>query len=360
MPELTKDIIMDSCESEEETCCSICLGEFDGTFGMDPYDIKLDGRGHEKFKCEICSFYSHRHCIQKYYLNEHKVTCPQCKCQLNDKMIIGNYSFKLTDGSYVENILSIFSSPHKQNKNALSRMYFFLNENGQLHRSDGDYPALITMLYSENITTLEYIYNGVSHRDHKLGPAVIDYKSNNISQSYIENGSVISFEIGPSRLNIYKDDNQMTTMYTNKNYVLHRDNDLPAIIRRLSDTNIIIDEEWHINGQLHRSNNLPAKIEYYDNGKLKRQFWYIHDEKKRDNDKEPIDIKYYESGQVRRKKYIDDTLEYFEENTGRKIENKEKNMNKLKNFFINFDSQPTIGGLIEQFIRRHNIVIPDQ
>lgn len=57
-----------------------------------------------------------------------------------------------------------------------------------------------------------------------------------------------------------------------QNGKLHRDNDLPAVIRTNGD------QEWYQNDQLHRDNDLPAIIQNGD------QLWYKHGVIHRDND----------------------------------------------------------------------------
>ena len=75
---------------------------------------------------------------------------------------------------------------------------------------------------------------------------------------------------------------------------LHRDNDLPAVVR------ICGDKQWYQNGYLHRDNDLPAEI--YATG---TQIWYLHGLLHRDNDL-PTLIKYngtqkwYQNGELHR------------------------------------------------------------
>ena len=61
--------------------------------------------------------------------------------------------------------------------------------------------------------------------------------------------------------------------YWHKNGLLHRDNDLPAVIHRDGT------KQWYQNGLLHRDNDLPAMI--YSNGS---KCWYQNDLLHREND----------------------------------------------------------------------------
>ena len=54
--------------------------------------------------------------------------------------------------------------------------------------------------------------------------------------------------------------------YKNK---IHRDNDLPAVIRSNGD------QEWYQNGKLHRDNDLPAIINV-NNSVIWYERWYQH------------------------------------------------------------------------------------
>ena len=52
------------------------------------------------------------------------------------------------------------------------------------------------------------------------------------------------------------------------------------------------DQEWRNEaGQLHRDNDLPAVIKYHENGEIEYQAWYLNGEAHRDNDK-PAEIGY--------------------------------------------------------------------
>lgn len=62
-----------------------------------------------------------------------------------------------------------------------------------------------------------------------------------------------------------------------KHGLLHRDNDLPALI---SD----VTEKWYQNGLLHRDNDQPAVINFEPNYKQ----WYQYDKLHRDNDQPAI------------------------------------------------------------------------
>ena len=64
-----------------------------------------------------------------------------------------------------------------------------------------------------------------------------------------------------------------TQRWYNSDGLLHRDNDLPAVIKANGY------QEWRINGALHRDNDKPAII-YPDSS----QEWYINGKRHRDND----------------------------------------------------------------------------
>lgn len=69
-----------------------------------------------------------------------------------------------------------------------------------------------------------------------------------------------------------KIDEEGTIHFINQAGRLHRENDLPAVIR--SDG----EQRWYKNGQIHRGNDLPAMI--YPNGS---KFWYFNNVPHRGN-----------------------------------------------------------------------------
>lgn len=310
-------------EEEEETCCCICLGEFDDNLIIEPGEMKLDGRGNEEFKCDICSFISHRHCIQKYYCMERKTKCPQCKNELNDKMIIGDYSLKLVNNSFMTDKMNFLNINMGHEKVHISDCvtYLFLNDSNKLNRSDGDYPAMIYISYLKELTCLEYINNGISHRDRKLGPATIHYLTNYNIHTFIENGAILGLEDHASVITYNFTKNIISYTYCNNNGVIHRSNDLPARIKvNMDDETIIISKEYFINGKYSRLNDLPAKILFYVNGNIECISWLIDDKFKRLNDNDPIQIKYYESGKIKQKLFTHKKRQWFDEKTGNELD----------------------------------------
>lgn len=98
----------------------------------------------------------------------------------------------------------------------------------------------------------------------------------------------VTFQIRVSDLTLYPGD---VYYYTYHPDIIHRDNDLPALIRANGD------QEWLQHGLLHRDNDLPALIkadgrkEYYQHDELHRegdlpaiiwtngdQMWFQHDQ----------------------------------------------------------------------------------
>ena len=63
-------------------------------------------------------------------------------------------------------------------------------------------------------------------------------------------------------------------------------------------------------GCLHREDG-PALIEYYDDGKVKREVYYI-DGDYLDDDKEPYEVLYYRSGKIEYQKFIGRRFNFYE------------------------------------------------
>lgn len=70
----------------------------------------------------------------------------------------------------------------------------------------------------------------------------------------------------------YKITNSLSQVWS-KNGKLHRDNDLPAVIRKDGT------REWWVNGERHRENDLPAYIDFIGN-----KSWYKNGLLHRDGD----------------------------------------------------------------------------
>lgn len=87
-------------------------------------------------------------------------------------------------------------------------------------------------------------------------------------------------------------DNYYEIYYT-KTWIIHRDNDLPAVRSYCGEL------QWYQNGQLHRDNDRPAII--YHNGNKK---WYQNGQLHRDNDNPAIEEinskRWYQKGQLHR------------------------------------------------------------
>ena len=148
----------------------------------------------------------------------------------------------------------------------------------KLHR-DNDLPAIIRA----NGTKMWY-YEGKKHRENNL-PAIIDGDS---MEWYYED-------------KLHRYDNDQPAVMINrpkhgafryewfKNGLLHRDNDLPAIIDHIGN------KEWYYNGVLHRDNDLPAVITY--NG---YKAWYVNGKNHRIRKpaviKENGDLEWYNNG----------------------------------------------------------------
>jgi hypothetical protein len=229
----------------------------------------------------------------------------------------------------------------------------FYLKNKQLHRED-NLPAV----YRINQKYIAYYYNGMLHRDPDIGPAEIIYEADTKQESWYKHGKlhrnndlpavrIIKYDSMDKKTNKwlyetiigeswYQDgelhrsiDGYTKNDYTNyilSNYAkidsngdkywykygkLHRDHDLPAIIRK-NGTKI-----WYQNGLKHRSMDAPAvqtfeANEYYVNGLLHRyndlpaidgsciKAWYKHGKLWRSDTEDPVIIridneyKYYE------------------------------------------------------------------
>lgn len=154
-------------------------------------------------------------------------------------------------------------------------------KNGQLHR-EGDNPAFIR--YSNNyvdLPTLEMYYkNGVITRDKK--PAKIDYN--------FRNCELIKNE------------------YYYKDGQYHRGNDLPAVITR-DDNGNIIKQEWYKNGLKHRDGNKPSYIAMRSNGGVECEKWCKNGIPARENNL-ANSVTYYSNGSVYEEAWLDENGMY--------------------------------------------------
>lgn len=78
-----------------------------------------------------------------------------------------------------------------------------------------------------------------------------------------------------------------------KNNKFHRDNDLPAVIHYEDDK--IKSESWHQNDIYYRDNDLPSQIEYYENNNIQCELWNENGLLSREN--KPARIDFYENGE---------------------------------------------------------------
>lgn len=72
------------------------------------------------------------------------------------------------------------------------------------------------------------------------------------------------------------------TYYCSRDNLIHRDNDLPAIVSY--ENGSVIMQMWYNYGRLHRDGDLPSEIIYHKNGKIKSQTWSMHGKIHRNND----------------------------------------------------------------------------
>jgi len=59
-----------------------------------------------------------------------------------------------------------------------------------------------------------------------------------------------------------------------KNGILHRDNDKPTILEKITSETHFRLITWHQNGVLHRDNNKPSYLEFWGNGEIAIASWY--------------------------------------------------------------------------------------
>lgn len=126
------------------------------------------------------------------------------------------------------------------------------------------------------ITSIEITWykNGLIHRDNDL-PAVVrhDYLMWYQYGKKHRNGDKPAV-IARMDESEYRNVSTMFIHYKDEYYIndkLHRDNNLPAVVDIVRNS-----LEWHVNGELHRDGDLPAVImnncaKYVRNGKLHRE-----------------------------------------------------------------------------------------
>jgi hypothetical protein len=130
----------------------------------------------------------------------------------------------------------------------------------------------------------------VVHRDDDL-PAVIEYLTNGIIYKMIwyKEGRIHRDNDKYAMVHLFNDVATMETWY--KEGMTHRDNDLPAEITYYGNKNIL-SQTWYQNGKRHREGDNPANIVFNLNGIINAQEWRINDLYHRENDK-PAHILYY-------------------------------------------------------------------
>jgi len=159
----------------------------------------------------------------------------------------------------------------KLNEN--EKLYNLLKPNGKLYwyynNINNFKNGNTALLYSDGDEL--YIKKNINNDEKKL-ELVKNYKKL-YKRSYLKNKKCL-----PSEIKLYKHkylykniDGGKSVWY--KNGVLHRDNDLPALIKL--DNEII----WYKNGHIHRDNDLPAII-----NRLNDKSWYKNGLLHRDND----------------------------------------------------------------------------
>lgn len=170
--------------------------------------------------------------------------------------------------------------------------------------------------YDKNWYTTKYKMFGRKHRNHVDNlPACITCWGDEISETWYYNGA-LHREYNKPAIMIYTDDVIIREeYYINGKY--HRDDDCPSYTSRAKDGNLII-QKWYKNGELHRDNDMPAvidcrhRLEYYRNGRLHRDgdnpayindgevFYYKNGILHRDNDEPAIISRdervYYKNG----------------------------------------------------------------
>ncbi len=122
---------------------------------------------------------------------------------------------------------------------------------GQRHR-DNDEPAFRSYLEFGPVDREEWWQHDKLHRDD--GPATIDYHFD-CNLLFLE--CVRFFQHGR----------------------LHRDEDLPAVIRYLNHTRVgqkVLFEIWYQDGHIHRDNDKPARLEYCAKASKLRSAKYYH------------------------------------------------------------------------------------
>lgn len=152
------------------------------------------------------------------------------------------------------------------------------------------------VITNKSSATTNYIYYEINWSYDKIN------KSSNLSPSLSQNNGVMS-DVSDEKVESLKSPNDVPmidflgTQRWYRNGQLHRDHDLPAVIKangtkewyqhdqrhRDNDLPALIwansSQQWYQNGQLHRNNDMPAII--WSNG---TQQWYQNDKLHRNND----------------------------------------------------------------------------
>lgn len=97
----------------------------------------------------------------------------------------------------------------------------------------------------------------------------------------------------------YYIDGTFESQWRDDDGLLHRDNDLPAVIVYNANGNVVM-HRYYNHGQRHRINN-PAIIDYYQNKQVRSEQWLVHDNCHRVN--APAYMDYDMDGNVKNKAY---------------------------------------------------------
>jgi hypothetical protein len=143
--------------------------------------------------------------------------------------------------------------------------------------------------------TKYWLLDGLIHRDNDL-PAVI-YLSG--IQEWYQYGKLHRDNDLPAIIGVHLDIEEHIHKEWYKNGNLHRDNDKPALIHTYGTV-----MKWYKDGKLHRENDLPASIEFDTDFSYQNCKWYKYGKLHRDGDNPAIDTfrheEWYKDGKLHR------------------------------------------------------------
>jgi antitoxin component YwqK of YwqJK toxin-antitoxin module len=123
------------------------------------------------------------------------------------------------------------------------------------------------------------------------------YPNGNIKKRIYESNDLWVYEKDKVRLIIvFYENGNIKYEYWNKNFIKHREYDLPAILTYYENGNIK-SEKWCYNGFITRLCDKPSIIDYYENGNIKYEVYMDTNNTTRDNDL-PSYIEYYENRNI--------------------------------------------------------------